>query len=131
MELSPEERADNVRMAITFGHSLDSDAAKVLTKALEDAEREVKELDDINTKLGSQILDLMVERDEALAEAGRYKEALQAFPGLGSTFWTDEGAESCAFCRGYRPDEDPQKVFQHERDCPMSQADRALEPRDG
>lgn len=67
------------------------------------------------------------ERDEARKEAERYREALQVFPGLGSTFWTDEDVEVCVFCRGYRPDEDPHKEFQHSQDCPMRQASAALD----
>ena len=78
MELSPEERADNVRMAITFGHSLDNDAAKVLTKALEAAERE---RDEAQKQLGSVLYLTKAPSTQALVdgylEAVKLREALE------------------------------------------------------
>ena len=87
---NPTERLDNIRLAISFGHELDNDAAKQLERALAASERigtdalgelarvsgERDALDDANTKLGDLLIDARTERDEAQAEAGRLREAL-------------------------------------------------------
>ena len=66
---NPTERLDNIRLAISFGHELDNDAAKQLERALAASER-------IGTDALGELARVSGERDEAQAEAGRLREAL-------------------------------------------------------
>ena len=69
---NPTERLDDIRLAISFGHELDNDAAKQLERALAASER-----------IGT---DALGELAEARAEAARLRVALEFYADPGTYF---------------------------------------------